>query len=79
MDIPSFEVELVCLFCGSTLKGPVDAQYTSGDLIECHECHEHNDYDSVFEVAKEKGIEQVKEIAQEQLQNEFKDLFKKKL
>jgi len=79
MDIPSFEVELVCLFCGSPLKGPVDAQYTSGDLIECNECHELNDYDSVLEVAKEKGIKQVKEKAQEHIQNEFKDLFKEKL
>ncbi len=79
MEIPSFEVELVCLFCGAPLKGPIGAQYTSGDLIECYNCHEHNDYDSVLEVAKEKGLEHVKEAAQEQLRNEFKDLFKKNL
>lgn len=78
MDIPAFEVTLVCLFCGAPLKGPEDAEYFSGDLIECRQCGEQNDYDSVLEVAKEKGMEHVKETAEEQLRNKFKDLFKKK-
>ena len=77
MDIPDFEVNLKCLFCGEVLEGPEDAEYQSGDLIKCKKCGEENDYDSVLEVAKEEGVEQVKEMVEEQLQKQFKGLFKK--
>ena len=77
MDIPDFEVNLKCLFCGEVLEGPEDAEYRSGDLIKCAKCGEENDYDSVLEVAKEEGVEQVKKMVEEQLQKQFKGLFKK--
>lgn len=55
-------IEVKCLFCNSTLTGPDDAKYESGDLIRCSECGEGNDFDSVVEVAKEQGIASVKKI-----------------
>ncbi|WP_157679902.1 hypothetical protein [Nitrosococcus watsonii] len=67
---------LVCLFCNSPLQGPEDAEYASGDVIECNECGESNDYDSVVEVAKEKGVEEVSEEIQRQLKKELGNLFK---
>lgn len=78
MEIPELKITLKCLFCGSTLKGPEDAEYHSGDLIKCTECGEENDFDSVLDVAKEEGIETMKGVLQEQLQEKFKDIFKKK-
>jgi DNA-directed RNA polymerase subunit RPC12/RpoP len=77
MDIPDFTVSFKCLFCGEALEGPEDAEYQSGDLIKCTKCGEENDYDSVFEVAKEEGMSQVKEKVEEQFQKQFKGLFKK--
>ena len=77
MDIPDFEVNLKCLFCGEVLEGPEDDEYQSGDLIKCTKCGEENDYDSVLEVAKEEGVNQVKERVEEQLQKQFEGLFKK--
>lgn len=70
-------VNLKCLFCGSALEGPADVEYHSGDQIKCTKCGEDNDYDSVLEVAKEEGMEKMKNAVQEQLQKEFKGLFKK--
>ena len=77
MTIPEeVRVTLVCLFCGAPLEGPEDAEYTSGDLIECSKCKEHNDYDSVMEVAKEKGVEQLSGAAEDHIKNELKNIFK---
>lgn len=78
MDIPELTVTLKCLFCGSALEGPEDAEYNSGDLIKCTKCGEGNDYESVLEVAKEEGMARMKDVVQVQLQKEFKGLFKKK-
>lgn len=72
MEIQSFTISLKCLFCGSALQGPEGAEYQSGDLIKCRHCGEENDYDSVLEVAKEEGLEQVKRTAQDQLKKLFK-------
>ena len=40
-------------------------------------CGEDNDYDSVLEVAKEEGMEKMKGAVQDQLEKDFKGLFKK--
>ena len=77
MDIPDIKVSLKCLFCGEALEGPKDAEYQFGDLIKCSKCGEENDYDSVLEVAKEEGPSQVKEFVEDELQKQFKGLFKK--
>jgi hypothetical protein len=47
-------------------------------LIECTACGEHNDYDSLLQVAKEKGVEHIKKAVEEHIRHEFKDLFKEK-
>ena len=78
MDDIERKVTLICLFCGYSLQGLEDAEYASGDMIECCKCGESNDYDSVIEVAKEKGIAEVSEEIQHQLRREFGNLFKKK-
>ena len=72
MKIPEMTIPLKCLFCGSELEGPTDAKFNAGDLIKCLKCGEDNDYESVLEVAKEKGIEMAKII----MHNELKKMFK---
>jgi ASC-1-like (ASCH) protein len=67
-----FKITLLCLFCHSALQGDKNAEFESGDMIKCVSCGELNDYDSVIEVAKEKGIEKVKS----QVEAELKKLFK---
>ena len=78
MKTEPIHIALVCLFCGAELKGPENASYSSGDLIKCQGCGEHNDYDSVIEVAKEKGVAQVKHDLEDHLKNEIKSIFGKK-
>jgi len=51
----NFTIEVLCLFCHSTLTADEDMEFESGDLIKCNSCGEMNDYDSVVEVAKEKA------------------------
>lgn len=77
MKLKPFTVELVCLFCGAPLEGKEGITYASGDLIRCSECGEDNDYDSVLNVAKEKGVGKLKKEAEKQIKDEFKKLFKK--
>ncbi|MEB3310899.1 MAG: hypothetical protein VKJ02_11755 [Snowella sp.] len=68
----NFRITLLCLFCDSALQGDENAEFKSGDMIKCVSCGELNDYDSVIEVAKEKGIDKVKS----QIEAELKKLFK---
>lgn len=76
MDIDPISIELRCLFCDAVLQGPDDSEFESGDLIECLSCGEGNDYDSVIEVAKEKGVDQMTNEVEAQLDKTFKKLFK---
>ncbi|MBN28042.1 MAG: hypothetical protein CL578_23790 [Alteromonadaceae bacterium] len=76
MEDKSFEVSLNCLFCDSPLAGDTEKELNSGDLIECTECHELNDYDSVREIAIDKGKEQIVEYAKNEIQKSIKKLFK---
>ncbi len=78
MKIEPVHITLVCLFCRAELKGSEDASYSPGTLIKCKECGEENDYESVVEVAKEKGVAQIKQDLEDQLKNEFKNIFGKK-
>ncbi|OYQ75964.1 hypothetical protein [Wohlfahrtiimonas chitiniclastica] len=70
----TLQISLKCLFCNQTLKGDVEQSYklTSGDLITCSECGELNDYDSVLEIAKKTGIEQLKKNVLDDLRNSFR-------
>jgi len=71
----NFNITLICLFCGAPLEGPEDKEYSSGDLIECSQCEEPNDYDSLIEVAKEKGVEKVSKEVEDHIKNKFSKLF----
>ena len=70
----TYTVSLVCVFCDTPLQGKEDKEYKSGDLIKCSECGEYNDYDSVFEIAKEKGVKQVEEDAMKEIEKALKGL-----
>ncbi|VAW64815.1 hypothetical protein MNBD_GAMMA08-3 [hydrothermal vent metagenome] len=72
----NFTIEVLCLFCHSTLTADEDMEFESGDLIKCNSCGEMNDYDSVVEVAKEKAVEKVKTEVEEELSKTFNNLFK---
>ena len=48
MDIPEIRINLRCFFCKSDLKGEDGKEYCSGDMIECSECHELNDYGHLY-------------------------------
>jgi phage FluMu protein Com len=72
----SYSIEVKCLFCDATLKSEDGQEYQSGDMIKCSECGELNDYDSVLEVAKEQGVELVKNELEKELKSKFKNLFK---
>jgi len=76
MEDKSFEISLKCLFCDLPLKADSEKEFDSGDMIECLECHELNDYDSVKEIAIEDGIEQVTEYAEKELDKSLEKLFK---
>ncbi|AJJ54678.1 hypothetical protein BZ17_648 [Yersinia pseudotuberculosis IP 32953] len=66
------KVSLHCLFCKSELKGPGDAKFQSGDLIECIACGEQNDFESVMAVAKEEGLKLAKAHVNSIIKNIFK-------
>lgn len=70
-------IDLKCLFCGSVMTGPTDNTFQSGDLIKCQQCGEDNDFDSLIEVAKEEGIDQVKEQLNATIKKKLGGLFKK--
>jgi hypothetical protein len=69
----NFTVSLTCLFCDTLLEGDTSIEHKSGDLIKCQNCEAENDYGSLIEIAKDKGIAKVKE----NLESELKILFKK--
>ncbi|NIB44872.1 hypothetical protein HBA55_35165 [Pseudomaricurvus alkylphenolicus] len=60
MDIKPIRVEVTCLFCDAALQAEEEREYQSGDLIKCTACGEENDFDSVRDIALEKGEEQIK-------------------
>jgi Tfp pilus assembly protein PilZ len=71
-----FKIDVLCLFCQAPLRADENTDFVSGDLIKCKSCGEKNDYDSVIEVAKEKGVEKVKSQVEDELAKTMKSLFK---
>lgn len=71
-----YSIEVVCLFCDASLKIEKGNAYESGDMIKCLDCGEFNDYDSVLDIAKEKGVALVKDGFEKELKSKFKNLFK---
>lgn len=72
----NFTVTLNCMFCDSPLQKINDKVYKSGDLINCISCNEDNDYDSLRNIAKEQGIELVKNEVRSSIKNIFKKIGK---
>ena len=69
----SFTITLTCLFCDAILTKKGNEEFNSDDLIRCQNCGEENDYESVYEIAKQQGIEQVKNEVMEELTKSFKN------
>lgn len=78
MEDKQFSVTLKCLFCGEALEGDSKKEWVSGDMIPCQNCRELNDYDSLISAALDEGKELVAEYAKGEIQESFKNLFKKK-
>jgi hypothetical protein len=69
----NYTITLTCLFCDSPLQKEANQEVQSGDFIKCKNCDQDNDYDSLISIAKEKGLELVKD----DLNDEIKKMFKK--
>lgn len=69
------EVQLKCLFCKSEQFEIPDEnyQFQSGDMVKCANCGKLNDYDAMFNVATEEGME----ILQKEAEKVIKDTLKK--
>ena len=48
-------INIKYLFCDFSLDKGGTKEFSSGDIIECHNCYEFNDCDTVIEVASEDG------------------------
>ena len=71
-----FKITALCLFCQAPLQDDENTDLKSGDMIKCDSCGELNDFDSVIEVAQEKGVEKVKLQVEAELNKTMKNLFK---
>lgn len=76
MENKTFQIELTCLFCDAPLEENNEKEPCSGDLIQCQNCKEMNDYDSLVEVAKEKGEKVVHDYAVSEIDKMLKKHFK---
>lgn len=71
----NYSIKMQCLFCKSEqFELPnKDYQPSDGEMVKCANCGKLNDYTSMFRVAKEKGIEVVREEVKKELKRAFKD------
>ena len=67
MENKQFTIPLICLFCDCELQGSAEKEFSSGDMLECQECGELNDYDTLIDVAADEGKELVKKYAKEEI------------
>lgn len=77
MENKSFTVELKCLFCDCALEEDTNKEYSSGDMFECQNCHELNDYDALIDVAAEEGESLVAEYTKKEIEKTLGNMFKK--
>jgi len=76
MKDKTFTVSLKCLFCDSPLEGDTEKEYTSGDMLECQNCHELNEYDALIDVAAEEGKAIVADYAKNEVEKMLRKTFK---
>ena len=72
MEDKSFTVNLKCLFCDSPLEGDTEKEYSSGDMLECQNCKELNDYDALIDVAADEGKAIVADYAMDEISKMLK-------
>ena len=68
-------IKMYCLFCKSEQFELPDENYqpSHGEMLKCANCGRLNDYTSMFQVAKEKGMQ----IAQKEVEALIEDVSKK--
>jgi hypothetical protein len=71
-----FKVSLKCLFCDCELQGNTEKEFSSGDMLECQECGELNDYNALIDVAADEGKEIAAKYAKEEIEKMLKKAFK---
>ncbi|KAF7765531.1 hypothetical protein PUND_a1227 [Pseudoalteromonas undina] len=76
MENKQFEISLKCLFCDCELQGDTEKEYSSGDMLECQECGELNDYDALIDVAADEGREVAAKYVNEEIEKMLKKAFK---
>lgn len=72
------QIKLECIFCGSTdFEVPYQGyQPKENENIKCVNCNNLNSYEDLLNVAKEKGIHEVKNDIEKELHNMFNKLKK---
>ena len=70
------QIKLECVFCGSTdFEVPYENyEPKENENIKCNNCNKLNIYGDLLEVAKEKGINEVKKNIEKEFSNMFKKL-----
>ncbi|NMP04743.1 hypothetical protein HHE94_18740 [Pseudoalteromonas arctica] len=76
MEDKQFTISLKCLFCDCELRGDSEVEFSSGDMLECKECGELNDYDALIDVAVDEGKEFAAKYAKEEIEKMLKKTFK---
>lgn len=76
MKDKTFTVQLKCLFCDCPLEGDTEKEFSSGDMLECQNCHELNDYDALIDVAADEGKALVADYAKSEIEKMLKNTFK---
>lgn len=70
------QIKLECIFCGSTdFEVPYQGyQPKENENVKCSNCNQLNIYEDLLEIAKEKGMDEVKEDIEKKLKTMFKKL-----
>ncbi|MBU3825185.1 MAG: hypothetical protein H9917_10235 [Candidatus Oceanisphaera merdipullorum] len=76
MEDKRFTIPLKCFFCDCELQGDSETEFSSGDMLECQECGEFNDYDALIDVVADESKKLAKQYAKEEIENIFKKAFK---
>ena len=71
-------IKLTCIFCQSTnFEVPHEGyEPKAGEQIKCANCGRSNDYDSLFRLVKKEAIEIGKQIAEDEVKEMLKRVFK---
>tara|TARA_B100000700_G_scaffold1794_1_gene2212 strand:+ start:5399 stop:5629 length:231 start_codon:yes stop_codon:yes gene_type:complete len=76
MENKEFTIPLKCLFCDCELQGDLEKEFSSGDMLQCQECGELNDYDALIDVAADESKELAQKYAIAEIEKMLKKAFK---